>query len=115
MIRKSENTKIEMRENMRGGDGTVIINSFVSAEELNGNGRLFGKITLKSGCGIGFHMHENESELFYILKGTAMYDDNGTVVKVSAGDVTITPPGTGHSIKNESGEDVELIALIING
>ncbi|MBQ2718753.1 MAG: cupin domain-containing protein [Clostridia bacterium] len=113
MIKKFEELKTEERTHMRGGDGTVTVTSFVSAEELNQKGRLFGKITLRPGCGIGYHVHETDSELFYILKGTAVYDDNGTVTKVSAGNVTLTPAGTGHAIKNESDEDVELIALIV--
>jgi mannose-6-phosphate isomerase-like protein (cupin superfamily) len=113
MIKKFEDFKTELRENMRGGDGTVTVTSFVSAEELNEKGRLFGKITLKPGCGIGFHIHEKDSELFYIIKGTATYDDNGTKTTVSAGNVTLTPAGTGHAIKNEGEEDVELIALIV--
>ncbi len=113
MIKKTNDFNTELRENMRGGDGTVEVTNFVTAEELNNKGRLFGKIVLKPGCGIGFHIHENDSELFYIMKGTAVYDDNGTKVTVNAGDVTVTPAGTGHSIKNENEEDVELIALIV--
>lgn len=113
MIRNFNDFRTEFRENMRGGDGTVVINSFVTAEELNNKGRLFGKILLKPGCGIGFHVHESDSELFYILKGTAIYDDNGTKTTVTAGDVTLTPAGSGHAIKNESSDDVELIALIL--
>ena len=113
MIKNFEDFKTELRENMRGGDGTVVVSSFVSAEELNGKGRLFGKIVLKPGCGIGFHVHETDSELFYIIKGSAVYDDNGTKTTVTAGNVTLTPAGTGHSIKNEGTEDVELIALIV--
>ena len=104
----------ELRENMRGGGGVVEMTNFVTKEELNEKGRLFGKIVLKKSCGIGYHVHENESELFYILKGTAIYSDNGEEKTVSAGDVTITPPGTGHSIKNENDETVELVALIVN-
>lgn len=113
MIKNFDDFKTELRENMRGGDGTVTVTSFVTAEELNDKGRLFGKITLKPGCGIGFHVHEKDSELFYILKGTAVYDDNGIKTTVTAGNVTLTPAGTGHAIKNESDEDVELIALIV--
>lgn len=113
MVKKFENFNVDLRENMRGGDGVVEMTGFVTPEELNNKGRLFGKIVLKSGCGIGYHIHENESELFYIMKGTAVYDDNGTKTIVSAGDVTVTSSGMGHSIKNESSEDVELIALIV--
>ena len=113
MIRKAEECKVEYREKMREGNGTVQITNFASAEELNDKGRLFGKITLKPGCGIGFHIHEKDSELFYILKGTAVYDDNGKETTVTAGDVTLAPSGTGHAIRNESDGDVELIALIV--
>lgn len=113
MIRKDNQFKTELRENMRGGDGVVTVTNFVSPEELNGKGRLFGKIILKPGCGIGYHIHENDSELFYIISGTAIYNDNGKETVINAGAVAVTPAGTGHSIKNESNEDVELIALIV--
>ena len=113
MIKRSNEFTPELRENMRGGDGTVVVTGFVSPEELNNKGRLFGKITLKPGCGIGYHVHEADSELFYILRGTAIYNDNGTETTVGAGSVTLTPAGTGHSIKNAGTEDVELVALIV--
>ena len=113
MIKKTSDFNIEQRENMRGGEGTVTLTQFVTPEELNDKGRLFGTITLKPGCGIGYHIHENDSELFYILKGTATYNDNGVETTLSAGEVAITPAGTGHSIKNDGTEDVELVALIV--
>ncbi len=113
MVKSFNDFNTELRENMRGGDGTVIVSSFVTPEELNNKGRLFGKIVLKPGCGIGYHVHETDSELFYIIKGTAVYDDGGVKTTVKEGDVTLTPAGTGHSIKNEGTEDVELIALIV--
>lgn len=114
MIRKSSECNVSYKEHMRDGNGTVELKSLISGpEELCGKGRLFSKITLKPGCSIGFHMHDDESELFYILKGNAQYNDNGNIKPVSAGDVTICPPGTGHGIANESDEVVELVAVIV--
>ncbi|MBR2729623.1 MAG: cupin domain-containing protein [Eubacteriales bacterium] len=113
MIRKSNECQIEYREHMRDGDGTVQITNFINGpEELCGKGRLFAKITLNPGCGIGYHMHEGDAELFYILKGTPEYNDNGTITTVYPGDVTICPPNTSHSITNRTQEVVELIAVI---
>ena len=114
MIRKSSECQIEYREHMRDGDGTVQLTNFITGpEELNEKGRLFSRITLNPGCSIGYHVHEGDAELFYILKGTAEYSDNGTVKQVTAGDVTICPDGEGHGIANRTDEVVELIAVIV--
>ena len=42
MIRKPDEFKTELRENMRGGEGTVKITHFVDADALYEKGRLFG-------------------------------------------------------------------------
>ena len=114
MIRKANDCKKEFREKMRDGNGTVEITNFIEGpEELCNKGRMFSRITLKSGCSIGFHVHEKDSELFYILKGEAEYNDNGEIVTVSEGDVTICPAGTGHGIENKTDGTVEFIAVIV--
>ena len=98
---------------MRGGEGVVEITNFITAQELNDKGRLFGTIKLEKGCGIGYHIHENDCELFYIMKGTAIYSDNGEEKTLAAGDVAICPAGTGHAIKNAGDETLEFVALIV--
>jgi len=114
MIRRENECAVEYREHMRDGDGTIILTKFIAGpEELCSKGRLFSKITLNPGCSIGWHIHETDSELFYILKGTAEYNDNGEIRTVSAGDVTICPPGEGHGIANRTDEIVELVAVIV--
>ena len=113
MIRKANDCNKELRENMRGGNGTVEITNFVSPAELNDKGRLFAKITLHPGCGIGYHVHEKDSEIFYLMKGKVLYNDNGAECALEAGDVMICPAGTGHSITNAGEEDAEVIAVIV--
>lgn len=113
MIRRADECKFSVREQMKGGPGAVEQTEFVTKEELYEKGRLFGKLVVKPGCGIGFHVHEGETELFYVAKGTAVYNDNGTEVEVSAGDITICKDGEGHGVMNNSDEVVELIAVII--
>lgn len=114
MIRKGSALTTDFREHMRGGEGTVEITGFVNAEELNQKGRLFGRIVLHPGCGIGAHTHEGESELFYIYEGQAIYNDNGTETPVSAGDVTLCASGESHGIRNASTADCCLVALIVH-
>ncbi len=114
MIRKSEECKVEYREHMRGGEGTVRVTNFITDPgEMYGKGRLYAKISLDPGCSIGFHLHENDSEIFYFTTGTAEYNDNGVIREVHAGDVALCPEGTGHAVANRSNELVELIAVIV--
>ena len=113
MIIRANEYKKDVNEHMKGGDGTVRITHFVSAPELNDKGRLFANIHLEPGSSIGYHVHEGESELFYVLKGEAVYNDNGTEYPLYVGDTAIVKAGNGHSVANRGTEPVDLIALIV--
>ena len=113
MIKKKTELKEVINENMRGGNGNIIITHIADAGEMYEKSRLFAKLMIKPGCSIGYHLHENETEIFHILSGTALYDDNGIKVELSAGDVMITPAGCGHSIANNGDTDLILTALIV--
>ena len=114
MIRRANECSVEYKEHMREGNGTIELTSLIgSSAELYEKGRLFSVITIKPGCSIGYHVHEGEAELFYIMEGTAEYNDGGELKTVTAGDVTICPPGTGHGIANRSDEVTEVVAVIL--
>lgn len=114
MVRKGSERLIERLDHKFDGDGYIIVRSCASNDrELNNKGRAFAHTTLPPQASIGFHMHHNESEIYYILSGEGEFNDNGILVTVEAGDVTFTPSGTGHGIRNISGEPLELIALIL--
>jgi len=115
MIRRKNEYAVDIREEMRGGDGKVKIEHlWDETNELKGKTRLMAKITLEPGCGIGFHNHDNEEEVFYIIKGTAEADDNGEAVVLSAGDTILTGNGAGHSIRCHGDETVEMTAVIVS-
>lgn len=113
MIRKAQELTPEYREKMRDGEGIIELTNLVTPEEMNNKGRLFSKIKMNPGCGIGYHVHETDAEIFYMLSGTAEYNDNGEIKTVSAGDVMICPTGTGHSIYNKTDSPAEYIAVIV--
>ncbi|HBN96627.1 MAG TPA: cupin domain-containing protein [Firmicutes bacterium] len=114
MIRKSKEIKTDVYEKRFGGEGTVTMRQLLNGpEEMYKKGRLFAHGILEVGSSLGYHVHENESETFYILRGTAEYDDNGTKVTVHPGDVTFTAAGEGHGLKNIGQEPLEYIALIL--
>lgn len=113
MIKKYEDFKSEIRKNMRDGNGEILISHILNpAEDLKAAVRLFAKLTIEKGCSIGYHEHINEEEVFYILKGTAELDDNGTKKILHTGDVAVTS-NAGHSITNTGDEICEVLAVIL--
>jgi len=113
MIKRKDEYTIQKNENMRGGDGTVIIRHLLTAEELYDKGRLYAVIVIEPGCSVGSHVHDGEMESYYIVKGEAEVTDNSNLVKVSAGDSVLTRCGEEHSIKNIGNDTLEVMALII--
>ena len=113
MIRKQSDYRIDTRPEMRGGNGTVRIEHlFEPGTELKAPTRLCAKLYLEPGVSIGFHRHENEEEIFVIVKGEGEIDDNGTLRQVAAGDSVLTGNGAGHAVRNTGNETLEILAVI---
>lgn len=113
MVIKNTDMQSEARDNMRGGGGSVGLLHLVPSEHLPAKARLISLITLETGCGIGRHEHTGESEVFYVLSGEGVLDDNGTARTVRAGDCCICKSGECHAISNERSEPLKLMAIIL--
>ncbi len=113
MIKRNAEMEKEVRERMRGGTGTVEILHIFRSQELKGKTRLFAKLRLTAGSSIGYHRHDGEEEIFYILSGAGMVTEEGAAVAVKPGDSVLTGGGAGHSIANEGPEPLELLAVIL--
>lgn len=114
MVRKSNEKNVERIEHKFGADGFITVRNLINNDqELNNKGRCFAHTTVAPGSGIGYHVHNGDTEIYYVVSGSAEYNDNGTITTISAGDVTFTPSGTGHGINNKGSEPLEIIALII--
>ena len=114
MIRK-DNERISGRKPAPfGGSGEVTITCLLNnPEEMEGKGRAFNHITVYPGSEIGYHVHHGDAETYYILSGSGLYNDNGTEVQISAGDVAYCAAEEGHGLKNNTDQPLEMIALIL--
>ena len=114
MIHKASECKSEIREAMRGGDKSVKITHFFDeTNELQSPTRLCAQLELEPGASIGFHTHDNEEEMFVVLSGRALVDDNGTEVEVAAGDTILTGNGAGHAVKSLGPDTLKMLAVIV--
>lgn len=111
MITRSEQMAHSVREFMRGGKKHVELTELSQA--LPGNMRMFNVLTLVPGASIGYHVHENETELFYFLEGNGRVQDDDQYHDVSAGDSMATFNGHGHSVENTGDTNLVILAAII--
>ena len=61
----------------------------------------------------GYHVHENETELFYFLEGNGRVQDDDRFYDISAGDAMATPSGHGHSVENTGDTNLVILAAIV--
>lgn len=113
MIRRSAEIIESKTENFKGGAGAVRSREILAPGEMGGHGRKFSFTELPPGASIGTHAHAGDSETYYILKGTARYNDNGAWTDAAAGDVLHCADGERHGIENSGGGPLQFIALIL--
>ena len=100
--------KMDWKENpgFKGGDGIFCNKMF----EDGVNKMMQGK--LPAGASIGYHKHEGNCEMIFILEGegTVLYDDVKTPIK--AGQCHYCPEGHSHSLINSSNDDLFFCAVV---
>lgn len=113
MYTRKADQSITYMENAFGGKGKIENRNFLEIEDAAGSGRKFSIVTIQPGDSLGYHAHNGEFEIYYILKGTAAIVDNGEEYLLYEGDMMQCKSGSSHSIANNSDAPVELLALIL--
>lgn len=96
----------EVLPHFKGGEG-----NFIAKIHFDGVNKIIHG-TLPPGATIGKHTHEGNSEIIYILSGTATVDDDGVLHPLQAGDCTYCPEGHAHSLMNTGKEDLVFFAVV---
>ena len=111
MITRREQQAHSIREFMRGGKKHVQFTDLSAA--MPDNVRVYSILRLIPGASIGYHVHENETELFYFMEGNGRVQDDEQFFDISAGDSMATFSGHGHGVENTGDTDLVLLACIV--
>ena len=114
MIKTAGHQQVRVRENVRGGEGTLVFHDFLLAEESFGVGKLFSRTVIPAGASIGEHRHEGEFEVYYVLSGVVEALDSGSWVALHAGDTHVCASGESHALRNFGSTEAEVLMLILN-
>jgi len=113
MFRRKSGMRREAIEKARGGEGVTIFDHIFETDEMGTNCRVLAKLTLEPGTSIGYHTHENEEDIYYVLNGIATVNINGDTRLVYPGEAARLEVGGSHSIANEGQEPLEVISVIV--
>ncbi len=113
MITRTGEMQAENRENMRGGQGSVKLEHWFKPEDFGAKVRLCTRMTLAPGSSIGSHTHTGEDEIYLVLAGSGLIQENGAWVPISAGDAILTGKGGTHGVENNGAEPLVIAAVII--
>lgn len=98
--------KQEELKNFKGGEGTLWAHMF-----FDGDNRILHG-TLKPGSTIGYHRHEGNCEMIYVLAGAGKVLIDDGEERVAAGNLHYCPENHSHSLINDGDEDLVFVAVV---
>ena len=113
MIREEQDSIVTISQKPRGGTGEIIGKQLLTEVDMqnNLNGLYINYLDVDSE--IGYHEHHNEDEVYYILEGTGIANDNGKEIEIKAGSVLFTKAGSGHGLKNTGSIPLKFLAFMV--
>ena len=88
MINFKDQLKISTETNNKG-DIKLFLSDLAEFDKKNPKLRTFALAKLNPGEEVEFHTHTDECELYYILSGEGVYDDNGKEITLNTGKTMI--------------------------
>ncbi|MGM0507682.1 MAG: cupin domain-containing protein [Fusobacteriota bacterium] len=114
MLIKKESVNSNAVSKPRDGKGFVDAFAYLKSEDLSNGLQGFNVMELRPNSEIGYHQHVDDEEIYFILSGSGIVNDNGESKNVTSGDLIYTAQGEFHGLKNKSNEVLKFIAFIIN-
>ena len=113
MILRVNNRDVLKQEKPKGGRGFMESFPYKEVEGIKGEIKMFSVINLNKDSKVGFHKHEHDNEIYLMLDGRAVINDNGSEDILNPGDMMVTLKGESHSIENTSDTNIVFLAVII--
>lgn len=116
MYAKYEDLKAQRRDSFKGGSGGGWSRFLVAPDSgvPGSHFRMIAENTLDKGAEIGYHVHEDDDELFVIIEGRGLYSENGEELAVGPGDMLLLTRSNSHGLKNVGDGPLRLLAVIAN-
>lgn len=106
MIIDFENMNFDKKTEFYGGKGNFYIRSHKDSMNNIMSDRL------EPGASIGYHKHETNSEIIYVIKGRGKVIYDNEEERLEKGQCHYCPKGHFHSLINDSEDDLYFFAVV---
>lgn len=96
----------DMQNCFKGGEGDVAFRIF--KDDLN----KVMRVRMTPHSSVGLHRHETDSEIIMVLKGNGKIVFDGQELPIHEGQVHYCPKGHGHTIINDTDEELHLCCVV---
>lgn len=96
----------DMQTNFKGGEGNVAFRIF--KDDLN----KVMRVRMTPHSSVGQHSHETDSEIIMVLQGSGKIVFDGQELPIHEGQVHYCPKGHGHTIINDTDEELHLCCVV---
>lgn len=110
-ISKSVKAKRELQKKCHNGVGSIVFREIFGNGDFKSKLEFFHETSIKPNSTIGYHKHEGDEEIYYIVQGRGMMTVDGVEKIVVSGDAVITYSGSSHGLKNLSSKDLKIIVF----
>ena len=111
MIRNFYNCDKEVDNNSHDGVGSIDIYRAFRRKDFDGAWDFAIRVIMPTGSSMGEHSHEDDEEMYIILKGEGSMIIEGETKRVIAGDMIVNKRFGTHGLLNDSAEDIELLII----
>lgn len=112
IVRKTEQ-RVQVRDNLRGGNGRLENRHILEPDSMLGKCTLFTEFFFDPGDSIGPHPHGPDAEIYYILEGELAVTTDGATSLLQPGDAAFVGNGSIHSVENRSSAPARMLAVIL--
>lgn len=110
MIRKEVGRKVS---NRFGGKGEIELYPVLNEEDLMGKGEVMLRMVLPPGSSIGYHQHLGNFEVYYIISGEGIFQDQEEERPIRAGEAGFIRPGQFHGLMNTGSGEMVVVAVVL--
>jgi len=71
----------------------------------------FLDFVMEPGTYVGYHTHEGNEEIYYVVSGEGEYVQEGERKMIGPGDATLVKTGQSHGLKNTGSEELRILVF----